>query len=624
MVKKKSRQIIDTTKASTGIAPLADQYSHLFVSAFLFLALILRIIALADLKGSIYYDFLLWDERIYHEWARKIADGTFTSTSVYEFPPLPAYITALIYKLISPDAFYVRVMNIIFGVLTCWLIYLIGKELANRTIGLASCLIACFYKPFIFYSIVPLKTSLEVFLFALTAWLFVSVLNNTLSNSSLEEKGGVNKKLLMKVGILGLSAGLLLNVRPNAILIIPVMPLIILWNFYRDRNSQKLLIVSLAIYIAGLAVALSPFMIRNYREAGEFTLTTSQAGFNLYLGNNLRNPDPYYRPVPFASSSPFEQGVQFIIEASRRVGERLSPKETSNYWMGEVVATAIEQPAAFIRKLLLKTLVLFNQFEACDHYDIPFISNVVAFFKLPFFSFWCILPFGMAGIASAFGNRKARALSAVFALYGLTLIVFFTNARYRMPLLVILIPFAVMGINSIISFYKTLQFQKAGIIGSIILLCFFVEFLPVQATDDVTAYYNTHALILDAKGFEKEAFPYWMRSSGMNKPFSAYANLAIAEKYYSKGHIQKGNVYLDKIPDDSFAAAAKYELLGDLLLYLRQREKAIQAYERSLEINSGQRIPRMKLIDIYKAIDNKKALQEEEKLKYISSFYDFM
>ncbi|MCX5845183.1 MAG: glycosyltransferase family 39 protein [Deltaproteobacteria bacterium] len=147
MARKKRRQSIDNIKASTGIASFADQYAHLFVSAFLFLALILRIVALVDLKGSVYFYFLLWDERIYHEWARRIADGTFTSTSVYEFPSLPAYITALIYKLLSPDAFYVRVMNIILGVLTCWLIYLIGKELVNRTIGLASCLIACLYKP---------------------------------------------------------------------------------------------------------------------------------------------------------------------------------------------------------------------------------------------------------------------------------------------------------------------------------------------------------------------------------------------------------------------------------------------------------------------------------------------
>jgi len=59
-------------------------------------------------------------------------------------------------------------------------------------------------------------------------------------------------------------------------------------------------------------------MIRNYMVAGSFQLTTSQMGFNLYLGNNPQNPTPYYRPVPFAITSPFQQGIQFTIEASRR------------------------------------------------------------------------------------------------------------------------------------------------------------------------------------------------------------------------------------------------------------------------------------------------------------------
>jgi len=68
----------------------------------------------------------------------------------------------------------VRISNIIFNVLTCWLIYLIGRDLSNRTTGLIACLIAALYKPFIFYSIVPLNTSMSVFLFALACWLLVA------------------------------------------------------------------------------------------------------------------------------------------------------------------------------------------------------------------------------------------------------------------------------------------------------------------------------------------------------------------------------------------------------------------------------------------------------------------
>ena len=83
-------------------------------------------------------------------------------------------------------------------------------------------------------------------------------------------------------------------------------------------------------------------------------------------------------------------------------------------------------------------------------------------------------------------------------------------------------------------------------------------------------------------------------------------------------------MYLNKIPDDSFAAASKYELSGDIMTYKNRIPEAISAYKKSLEINSGQRRVLAKLIRLYRSINPSKAVQEEERLKYISSFYDLM
>jgi len=608
---KERKQASTKLNITQGLAEISDRYVYLAIGCILLLALILRIVALLYMKKSIYFDFLLWDERLYHTWAAKIADGTYKSFSVYEFAPLPAYVMALIYKIFSPNILYIRITNIIFGILSCYLVYLIGKEMANRTVGLFACIIAAVYKPFIFYSIVPLKASLSVFLFASAIYLFVAILN---------------KPSMMKVLLLGLAGGLMLNVRGNFAVIIPLMLLIILLHLYREERAYlKTLSATLLLFITGLALSTSFFIVRNYRVAGEFALTTSQAGLNLYLGNNLENPDPYYRPVPFAWSSPFEQGVQFTIEASRRTHKRLSPQQASSYWSREVFRMALNHPAAFLWKLCRKTLVLFNQFEAGDHYHIGFVSNFVEFFKFPFFSLWLILPFGMAGMAvTMFNSRKSLALSSIFLLYGATLIAFYTNTRYRLPLLVVLIPFAVIGISHLPSFLRHRRFNRIGAYSAIAIAFFVIEFLPVRGTDDMSAYYNTHAIILDSKGFEDRAMQYWEKSSRMNKPFSAFANLSLAAKYFGKRDIQKAVNYLDKIPDNSFAAASKYEIKGDFLANQGQMENAISAYRRSLEINSGQRRARLKLARIYSRVDKERALQEYEKLKYIWSFYDLL
>ncbi len=583
-------------------------YSRPLLAALLVLALGLRVAALTNLSGSIYVDFLLWDERIYHEIAVRIADGTYESKEVYGFAPLFAYLTAGIYRIFSPDTFYIRFLNILIGVLACWTVYGIGTRLGGKKIGLLACLAAALYKPLIFYSIVPLKDTLAVLLFALTALLLIDTLEK--------------KRVLLPAGLAGLTLGLLINVRPNVLPLLPLIFLTILWKRTRDRTPLRGVAAHLGIFLLGVWIAVAPFVIRNAFTAGQFALTTSQSGFNLYLGNNLKNPDPYYRPVPFASSSPAEQGIQFTVEASRRTGRVLNSQEASDYWTHEVFRIALAEPRAFAAKLLRKTLVLVNRFEACDHYDIGFISGFVPFFKLPFLSFWLIFPLGMAALAMRiFRDRKAGTLGLILAVYGATLVIFFTNARYRLPMLAILIPLAALGIADLAEIVRRRQLRRAALWGALILAFATVEFLPVRGTDDLTAYYNTHAIILDSRGFTNEAILYWGQSSEMNRPFSAFANLSLAQKSFRRGHIAEGHAFLDRIDDDSFASAAKYELRGDSLARQNNLDEATRAYERSIEINSGQRRTFFKLIQINRNRDPQKAAAQEAQLQYLATFY---
>jgi len=51
-------------------------------------------------------------------------------------------------------------------------------------------------------------------------------------------------------------------------------------------------------------------------------------------------------------------------------------------------------------------------------------------------------------------------------------------------------------------------------------------------------------------------------------------------------------------------------------------EAAVEAYELSLRINSGQRRVRLKLANVLSEIDQKRAAEEYEKLRFVSSFYD--
>lgn len=622
--KEKRTRVSGVHQSIFNADPSDSGKSHWVFALFTVLTfgLIVRMLALLDLETTIYRDFLLWDERVYHEWAKQIAEGSFQSKSVYEFAPVPAYLMAVIYRLFSPDVFLVRLMNILFGILACGLVYGIARELAGKKTALLACAMACFYGPFLFYSIVPLKESLGLLLFTLTTYLMVK----RISPGGLSDKseGPVSAQDMILMFWLGISAGLLLNVRPNAVALVPVILVILLWYFYQDGFLPKRLLLSAMVYGLGLAAAVSPFVIRNYVVANQAALTTTQTGFNLYLGNALQNPDPYSRPAPFAISSPFEQGIQFTIEASRRVGRKLTPGEASEYWTAEIFRQAVADPLAFARKTGQKILAVVNRFEACDHYDIEFMSHYAKIFQMPFLCFSVIFPPAMLGMLTAWKNKKARALGVILLCYSATLVIFFTNGRYRLPMAAILIPFAALGFATL---YREARNKLLLPFARHAAFCAFfvaVTFFPVQASDDVTAYYNTHAIILLSKGYEKEAMTFWKKSSEMNRPFSDFANLSLAGLYYRSGKLAYGNAYLNKISDDSFAAAYKYKMLGEVFARGKNPYAAIAAFEKSLSINSGQRQTRLQLINLYQISDPEKAGQEKERLKYIESFYDLM
>ncbi len=209
--------------------------------------------------------------------------------------------------------------------------------------------------------ILPLKTSPSVFLFAVAVYfILVRATNRSQPITSL----------------LASALGLLSSVREDAMAMIPVVLCLIVWSDRGDGCSFRSLGKAVLTSVAGLALALGPFALRNYLVGGEFVLTSHQGGFNLSLGNNLQNPTPYYRPVPFAAPVPHEQGIQMTIEASRRAGRTLSSGEGSAYWARAVVRTAARSPGPFLRKIAEQTLALVNQVEPGDIYGISFYRGL--------------------------------------------------------------------------------------------------------------------------------------------------------------------------------------------------------------------------------------------------------
>lgn len=569
--------------------------------------MVLRLLALASLRHTVYFDYPLLDERIYHTWATALADGTYRADAVYEFPPLPAYVMAAVYEVFSPDLVYIRYLNIALGVLTCFLTFRLGERLGDRRTGLIAGLGAAVYEPFLLESVVPMKTALLLALFAWGLWLMILEI----------ERPAWHRALL-----LGIAAALMLNTAGHALTLIPVFAAAVAFAGNGGQRSWRRAGSGLLAYGAGLLLVVAPVAVRNHRVGGELVLTTSQGGFNLYLGNRLDNPEPYYVPVPFASASPFEQGIQFTIEASRRAGRRLTAGEASDFWQAETVKLAGEQPAAMARKLGLKVLALFSAYERGDHYGIGFLGRFARFFAFPFPGWGLLFPLGAAGLVAKAGrSRLALWTAAAACAYGVTLVVFFTNTRYRVPLALPLILLTALGLQELFRAVKERASRRIAAWLAVGLGAAVLAHLPIPGAGDQTAYYNTHALILDSRGQQDAAIRYWQEASRARGTFSPFADLSLAGKWLGRRDFGRGLRALERIGDSSFAASFKHEIRGDVLVLQGDPARAAAAYERSIAINGGRVRPREKLVWLLGSLDPERVAKERERLDFVKSFY---
>ena len=182
----------------------------------------LRIAAMLSLKQTIYFENLLIDEKLYHNWALKILNGT-GGSAVYEMSPLFAYVMAFVYLLISPNVLYIRFLNIVLGCGTCLTIYGITKALSDKQTALVALLISGGFSPFILYSIVPLKTSLSVLLFSLFVRQLIRV---------------IKKQEVIQIAFLGLLSGIMINVRENYLIVLSVTPILIFWICWKKKHTE--------------------------------------------------------------------------------------------------------------------------------------------------------------------------------------------------------------------------------------------------------------------------------------------------------------------------------------------------------------------------------------------------
>lgn len=403
--------------------------------ALLGLALLTRVLLVVTLEDGPFFYQPIVDGAAYDRWAVDISTRSVLGERVFYQDPLYPYGLALFYKVFGRDLLAARLAQCVLGVFGLWMLF----EGTRRFLGYRAAMIAlamgAFYKTLIFFDAALLKDFLGVM--AVEAALLFASLEKRWKWLAFGAALGIGTLVRANMALLALAAAVVLAVR-------------------RDGKSAGLV-------LAGTLAAILPVTIRNAAVAGDFVLTTSQFGPNLWTGNNPENTSGRYRPPSFvtAASPEFEE-AGFRAEAERARGRPLKASEVDAYWRGRALSYIVQNFGTFITVTAKRLAMLLAHHEIPDDLDLYFMERYSWVLKLPLFTFgFFAAPLAAAGICLSWGERKRFALHYVLlGAYALSILLFFMFARYRLPLVPLLLFFAAYAVDTLL---RTRQVPRAAI-----------------------------------------------------------------------------------------------------------------------------------------------------------------
>jgi beta-galactosidase len=328
-------------------------------------------------------------------------------------PPGYPLLLAFSFSLFGESLLPVRAAQACADLLSCFLVYVLGRKLFSERVGLIGAGIFALFPVQILY--VPIIMSETVFTTLLVMYLVLC------ADGTSSWKQGVLAGIVLGAGAL---------VRPT-VLLLPAAIAAVRWirGWTPGENLR-----ALAITAAAALVVLSPWLIRNHDEFGRVSLT-SNTGVNFWMGAHSGATGSYSFPPNnplLAAKDEFEEsdtgmrlGLAFIVDHPTEYGVILAKKWAHffsvDYWL---LLAMHEQPDI---RSGPGAAVVFGRFP---------LSDIVAL-QGPFAAVLLLATFGVCFHARE-GRGGIFALAAPVAYWILVHLVFVASARYRFPVVTLI------------------------------------------------------------------------------------------------------------------------------------------------------------------------------------------
>jgi len=587
------------------LEPVPATPSHEFLSRLAIgtfaVALAVRVVHIWQIRKAPFFDILIGDARGYDDWAQRIARGDWVGTEVFYQAPLYPYFLGLIYAVAGHSLLIVRVCQAVVGASACAFLALTARRLFSEREGMIAGLALALYAPAIFFDSLIQKSVLDVWFICVMLWMTTGILQHPESRRAWFG--------------LGLATGGLALTRENALVFVVV---IVAWAIagLRAKGGQSIsgvvqalrparrggpgrggpkgphyiaerAVESVAPFLIGLALVLLPVAIRNYAVGGGFYLTTSQFGPNFFIGNNPL-ADGTYRSLRPWRGAPEVERLDATELAEQATGRKLTPGEVSTYWTNRAVTFITSQPGTWLKLLGRKLVLLVSASEMVDTES----QESYAEWSWPVWlgasigHFGVLVPLALFGAWMVWPERRRLSLFyAMTTVYAASVLLFYVFARYRYPLVPLLLLFAAAGVRAAPAFARTASRHQKIVAGVALLAAIVVTNWPqVPAGFPQALTENNLGIALKAEGRLDEAAEHFRRSTAYRDDFApAHNNIGLVLS--AKGRADEAISAFEHAIDARPGYPDSYYNLGVELQARSEHAKAIERFREFTRLN---------------------------------------
>ncbi|MCH9001686.1 MAG: glycosyltransferase family 39 protein [Planctomycetes bacterium] len=555
------REATDGPRASIGLASAG------MVALF---AIVARLAHLAWIGHARWWGVLQGDAEAYYEWASRIIAGEWLGGEGFYQAPLYPYSLAIIRSVLGDGIGPIAIVQCLASVVSAILIAATAGRFWGRRVGLLAGVMLALYPAGIFFDGLVQKTSFGCLatcgLVAAVGW---AVFDN-------------RRRAVLAVGAM---SGLVVLLREQAFVWIPLLGV---WTWVRQPNPESGHRWSrVGFYILGVALILGPIGVRNRIVAKEWSFSTFQAGPNFYIGNHA-GADGRYRPLVRGHESPEFERQDARMLAEEDIGHALSGREVSSYWMRRAFEDIAADPARWIALLGLKTAMVWNRYEVPDVESQYVVADFSPILKALGYTwhFGILCPLAAVGIVATRRDwRRLWVFYGMMAALAGAIIITYVLARYRYPLVPLLIPFAAAGLNDL---YLCFRKRRGDVPAARVALLGVVALLTnVRVHDEarLNALSYMNLGVATARSGDLPAATDYFRQAVAGHPSSAEANNNLAQALALQGQFAEAvGRYEAALGSDPSLMGVEYNL-GVALESLGGVNDALIHYRNALRLD---------------------------------------